>query len=81
MDSLTELPEDNDGNDTVFVVMDMFSKRAVFISLSKPKSTQIEAHLLQSHVFCKHGTPCKFISDKVFKFRSKFGRVLPKFLI
>lgn len=81
MDFVTELPEDNDGNDAVFVVMDKFPKLAVFISLSKPSNTRTGAHLLQSHVFCKHGPPCKFTSDKDPKFRSKFGRVLPKILI
>lgn len=77
-DFVNELPRDNDDHDAVFVVMDKLSKRTVFIPLSKTADAATVAHLLRSHVFCRHGTPRKIISDRDPILRSKFWQALTK---
>ena len=76
MDFLTELPRCSAGFDSVFVIVEKLSKRAIFIPTTKGVTAAGAAQLLQDEVFSKHGKPVKMISDRDPKFKSNFWKSL-----
>lgn len=72
MDFLTELSQSDAGHDSVFVIVEKLSKRAVFIPTTKNVTAVQAAQLLQDHVFNRFGIPIKIISDRDPKFKSNF---------
>ena len=80
MDFLTELPQCKAGFDSVFVIVEKLSKRAVFIPTTKTVTAPEAAQLLQDTIFSKHGIPVKIISDRDPKFKSNFWQTMMQLL-
>jgi len=80
MDFLTELPTCSAGFDSVLVVVEKLSKRAVFIPTRKTVTASDALQLLQDNVFTKFGLPLKIISDRDPKFISNFWQTLMELL-
>ncbi|MBW0554671.1 hypothetical protein O181_094386 [Austropuccinia psidii MF-1] len=71
MDFITQLPLSNNFDSTL-VVVDIFSKMAIFIPAYGTITSLDLAQILISHVFSKHGLPVSIISDRGSLFVSSF---------
>ena len=64
----------------ILVVVDQFSKEAVFIPCTKEENTLTTAELFRDHVWCQHGLPSSVVSDCGSIFASHFMDELYKIL-
>ncbi|MBW0587187.1 hypothetical protein O181_126902, partial [Austropuccinia psidii MF-1] len=71
MDFITQLPLSN-SFDSVIVVVDRFSKMAIFIPAYGTITALDLAQIFISHVFSKHGLPVSIVSDRGSLFVSSF---------
>lgn len=79
MDFISELPPTVDGYDTIFTVVDRFSKMAHFIPLKKDDSSaEAVANAFVQHVVRLHGLPVDIVSDRDRRFTSKFWSTIMK---
>lgn len=79
-DFVTEFPTSSNSFDTVLVVVDKLSKRAIFIPTKKTVTAPEVFQLFQDHVFAKHGVPIKIVSDRDPKFISHYWKCLTELL-
>ena len=70
-DLIVDLPK-SEGCDSIFVVVDRFSKQAHFIPTTKDVDSKGISELFLKNVWKHHGTPKKVISDRGTQFISKF---------
>lgn len=75
MDFIEPLPT-SDGSDSILVVVDRFSKQAVFIPTVVTCTSEQLAQLFVIHVFSKHGVPSHVTCDRGSEFVSRFFRSL-----
>ena len=73
-------PKDEDGYDSVFVVIDRLSKQAISIPCQKTCTSEQMARLYIQYVYRYHGAPDSMVSDRGPQFSSAFWREFTRIL-
>ncbi|GKA44004.1 putative reverse transcriptase domain-containing protein [Tanacetum coccineum] len=78
MDFVTKLPKMQGGNDTIWVIVDRFTKSAQFLPMRKTNLMNKLAILYLKEVVTRHVIPVSIICDRDPRFASNFWRTFQK---
>jgi hypothetical protein len=76
MDFIVGLPRTQPVYDSIWVIVDRFTKVAHFIPVKTTYSGAKLAELYMSRIVCLHGVPRQIVSDRASQFTSKFWEKL-----
>jgi transposase InsO family protein len=80
MDFIVGLPTTQSGYDSIWVIIDHFSKVAHFIPIKTTYKGAKLAELYITRIMCLHGVPKKIVSDRGTQFTSRFWEKLHEVL-
>ncbi|GKC82392.1 putative reverse transcriptase domain-containing protein [Tanacetum coccineum] len=80
MDLVTKLPKTSTGQDTIWVIIDRFTKSAHFFPVREDDTLDKLTRQYLKEVVSRHGVPVSIISDRDGKFTSHFWKSLNKAL-
>ncbi|GKD15115.1 putative reverse transcriptase domain-containing protein [Tanacetum coccineum] len=80
MNFITKLPRTKSGHDTIWVIVDKWTKSAHFLAIREDYSMEKLARLYIEEIIVRHGVPVSIISDRDGWFTSRFWQTLQKSL-
>ncbi|KAJ9553660.1 hypothetical protein OSB04_017705 [Centaurea solstitialis] len=80
MDFITKLPRTAKGNDSIWVIVDRFTKSAHFLPIWEDYKMEKLAKVYIKEIVSRHGVPISIISDRDSRFTSRFWKSLHRAL-
>ncbi|GKB00275.1 putative reverse transcriptase domain-containing protein [Tanacetum coccineum] len=80
MDFVTKLPKTNSRHDSIWVIVDRFTKSAHFLPMREDYNIDRLAILYLNEVMARHGVPISIISDRDGRFKSPFWQSMQEAL-
>ncbi|GKE33959.1 putative reverse transcriptase domain-containing protein [Tanacetum coccineum] len=81
MDFVTGLPRTSSGYDSIWVIVDRFTKLAHFLLMKKTNSMEKLTRQYLKEVVCRHGVPLSIISNRDSRFASGFWSIHNTFYV
>ncbi|GJX21386.1 putative reverse transcriptase domain-containing protein [Tanacetum coccineum] len=80
MDFVTKLPRTSSGHDTIWVIVDQFTKSAYFLPMREDYKMERLDRLYLNVIVARHGVPILIISDRDSRFTSRFWQSMQEAL-
>ncbi|GKF37847.1 putative reverse transcriptase domain-containing protein, partial [Tanacetum coccineum] len=80
MDFVTKLPRTSSGHDTIWVIVDQFTKSAYFLPMREDYKMERLDRLYLNVIVARHGVPILIISNRDSRFTSRFWQSMQEAL-